>query len=239
MTPRTPFKRLLEPSEEKAPILEPHQFKALLLLAGEGLHGRRNRAIIWHSFGSALRVTEIAHLKVRDVLDCNGEIKAMGTLPASYTKNNKPRTFVQLGPGLREALDAYLAYRVQNGLQAGGNPNEYRGLTPSSALYLARGDDGFSMVRKLYIGVDGTQTEYIICSSLQNLISSLIKRVGVTGGSSHSGRRTFATRMRERGIEDELIQALLGRGHPNQTMAYIGANLDRIRAAQATIYADL
>lgn len=44
-------------------------------------------AIIWMSFGSALRVTEIANLKVRDILERDGSLKDEDRLPGAYTKS--------------------------------------------------------------------------------------------------------------------------------------------------------
>lgn len=232
MTPRKPIKQLLDPTENKAAVLRPRQFKDLLLVAGDGRHGTRNKAIIWHSFGSALRVTEIAHLKIKDVLDRNGEVKELGTLPGSYTKNGKPRHFLQVEPEQRAAIAAYVALRAELRLRVSSKPGEYAGLQPNSPLYLARGDAGFALNKKRHEKADGSVVEYEVCSSLQQLITRLIKRVGVADGSSHSGRRTFATRLSERGVDDSLIQSLLGHGEPNMTMAYIEANMDLIRKAR-------
>jgi hypothetical protein len=39
------------------------------------------------SFGSALRVTEIANLKVKDILERDGSLKDEYRLPDAYTKN--------------------------------------------------------------------------------------------------------------------------------------------------------
>jgi integrase/recombinase XerD len=192
----------------------------------------RKTAVIWHSFGSALRVTEIAHLKVKNVLDRSGEVKELGTLPGSYTKNGKARHFLQVEPEQREAIAAYVAYRRENRLRVSSKPQEYGGLQPASPLYLARSTAGFALNKKRHEKADGSVVEYEVCSSLQQLITSMIKRVGVVDGSSHSGRRTFATRLSERGVEDTLIQSLLGHGEPNMTMAYIEANMDLIKKAR-------
>lgn len=111
----------------------------------------------------------------------------------------------------------------------------YRGLQPKSKLYIARGG-GFSLTTKTHEREDGTVAKYEVSSSLQQLLTSLIKRVGVRGGSSHSGRRTFATRLDAKGTDNELIQTILGHGDRNQTMDYIAPNLSKIRHAMAGIY---
>lgn len=97
------------------------------------------------------------------------------------------------------------------------------------------------MTIKQHEKADGTVEYYKGCSSLQQLITQLIKRVGVAGGSSHSGRRTMATRMNARGIDERLIQMVLGHQELNQTMDYIDPDLDldRIEAALMNLYKPL
>ena len=54
----------------------------------------RNRAIILTSFWSGLRVGEIASLKIQDVVNEDGTIKAEIRLSAEQTKGGQPRTRV-------------------------------------------------------------------------------------------------------------------------------------------------
>ena len=199
-------------------------------------NAERNVAMLWHGFGSGLRVTEIAQLKVADVINRSGKIKEVGLLPGKYTKNGKARHFFQIDPPHREALDAYFNYRVQNGIRTSHNQKHYRGLQPDSPLYIAQGASGFSLTTKAYKRKDGTTEKYEVCSSLQQLLTKLIKKVGVIGGSSHSGRRTMATRMDARGVDVKLIQLILGHSDENQTMDYIEPRLEQIRKAMAGIY---
>lgn len=238
MCPRNYIKTLVDPGVDKATVLKPKQFKHLLLIAGEGYNGLRNKSIIWHSFGSALRVTEIAQLTPKDVMEKNGDIKKLGKLPGPYTKNGKPRMFLQLEDAQIEALENYIQYRVDMKLRYVGGKH-WRGLQGDSPLYLARGVSGFCMTRKVYKKADGTIAEYDVCSSLQQLITRLIKSVGVKDGSSHSGRRTFASRLHDRGIEEELIQLLLGHGDLNQTMNYIDVNTTKVQKALGRVYPGL
>ena len=56
------FELLIHLDEEKAALLKPNELKRFLHLATYGLNGRRNMAIAWMSFGSALRVLEVARL---------------------------------------------------------------------------------------------------------------------------------------------------------------------------------
>lgn len=231
------IKRLVAPKldEERAEVLSTRQFKDLLARAKEGQHGIRNHSIVWHSFGCALRVTEIALLKVSDVITRSGEIKEVVQLPGTYTKNGKARYFFQVDPEQRKALEEYLEYRATHGVHTNPGSKEYRSLRPDSKLYIARGG-GFALSIKIHEREDGTVAKYDVSSSLQQLLTRLIQKTGAKNGSSHSGRRTFATRLDAKGVDETLIQAVLGHGSVDQTMAYIRPNLRKIRSAMAGIY---
>ena len=95
------------------------------------------------------------------------------------------------------------------------------------------------MTPKRYTRHSGDIEEYWVCSSLQQLITDMIVSIGVVGGSSHSGRRTMATRLDARGVSDELKQIILGHSDPQQTMAYIEPDRPSMVRAMARIYGDL
>ena len=182
-----------------------------------------------------MRITEIAHLKIKDVLDRDGMIIKVGLLPGKYTKTGKARSLVQVEKQQQLAIKTYLEERVRKGLRTTGT-KDYLGLEPDSPLYLSRGQSGFSLTLKKYQKENGEIEEYWSCSSLQQLISKLIKRVGVIGGSTHSGRRTLATRLNARGISDDIIQDILGHSSKNQTMDYIEPDLKKIEFALSAIF---
>lgn len=232
------FELLMDSEEDKAAVLKPDDFKRLLRVAALGRNGKRNVAIIWMSFGSALRVTEIANLKVRDVVDAAGSLKEEFRLPAAYTKNGESRLAYMFEEEHQEALTGYLAYRVEKRLRV-AKSEEYRGLDPKSPLFLARGPSGFQFQKKEYERTDGTIAEYWVCSSMQQLISELIKKIGLSGGSSHSGRRTFATRLADRGVDLEYIKYLLGHKSKQQSLSYIVSNPKRLRNILKSINCDI
>jgi len=238
MAPRNYVRSLVESGEDKAAVLKPSQFKDLLVIAGEGRNGVRNRSIIWHSFASGLRVSEIAKLKVKDVVSKSGQINEIGRLPGASAKGGKSRLFIQLEPAQREAIIAYIEYRKDRGLRS-SKKKEYRGLQGDSPFYLSRGAAGFQMSRKEYERTNGKIEEYEVCSSLQQLISALIKRIGAKGGSSHSGRRTLSTRLHNRGVDDKLIQILLGHAEVNMTMSYVEPDVAKIKKGFKTLFAGL
>jgi len=232
------FELLLDSDEDKAAVLKPDDFKRLLRIAAFGRNGKRNVAIIWMSFGSALRVTEIARLKVQDVVNADGIIKDEFRLPAAYTKNSESRLAYMVEDEHRKSLADYLSYRLEKKLRM-SESDEYGGIDPKSPLFLGRGSSGFQFRKKEYERKDGMVAEYWVCSSMQQLISELIKKIGVPGGSSHSGRRTFATRLADRGIDLEYIKYLLGHKSKQQSLAYIDSNPKRLRNILKNVYGSI
>jgi len=59
----------------------------------------------------------------------------------------------------------------------------------------------------------------------------LYKDAGLIGCSSHSGRRTFATKIAERGVSVRTLQQLLGHSALSSTMVYVDCNDDMKRRA--------
>ena len=56
------------------------------------------------------------------------------------------------------------------------------------------------------------------------LLKRIFVEAGVTGASSHSGRRTFATRLGSKGVGIRVIQALLGHASITTTARYVEAS---------------
>ena len=59
----------------------------------------------------------------------------------------------------------------------------------------------------------------------------MYRRAGITGASSHSGRRTFITRLASQGIGVRVLASLAGHRSIAVTQAYIDVNDDQRRHA--------
>lgn len=59
----------------------------------------------------------------------------------------------------------------------------------------------------------------------------IYKQSGITGASSHSGRRTFITNLASKGISVRVLMSLAGHRHIGTTQAYIDVNDDMKRRA--------
>ena len=77
----------------------------------------------------------------------------------------------------------------------------------------------------------GERRDYLAADSLQSYITRLYRKAGIKGGSSHSGRRTFATRLYAQTKNMDVVQQLLGHDSPDCTMRYIECDMQILRQA--------
>ena len=71
----------------------------------------------------------------------------------------------------------------------------YRGLLPHQPLIYSSRGDGMSQNTKRRVLETGEEKAYRACDSLQAHVTQLYQRAGIKGGSSHSGRRTFDSKV--------------------------------------------
>ena len=240
MKSRRPVNRLKDEfttGSGKAQVVDsPSQLSHILWAANKGETGKRNVALIWMLFGSGLRINECAQLKIKDIYFKNGELKQTFSLPGGYTKTGNSRTVFILVQQQREALERLRVYRLQNRVMISSD-GSYGGLSAESPLFLSlKGKHWrkFSFNDKRYKDAEGNIKTTKVCGSLENLARELIKKAGIHGGSSHSGRRSLATWMDRRGYSLNLIQYILGHSSTDMTLIYIDPWEKRIKNAFET-----
>ena len=81
---------------------------------------------------------------------------------------------------------------------------------------------------------DGRIEDYLACDSLQAHVTGLYRAAGLHDCTSHSGRRTFATRLVEQGHDIEVVQRLLGHAELDHTDSYLQPNEATLEAMFAT-----
>lgn len=190
------------PREGKAKVLSEAEFKRMLeMLTGE-LHAARNTAMLYLSFGLGLRVKELAALSIVDIIDVDGHIREEINLLRRMTKGGKQRHVYLTNDQVRAALQAYLDIRRQDRRHA---------VAPGSPLFLSNKGSRFSP------------------NSLQQVFKRLYRRAGIDGASSHSGRRTFATRLIEKGIDIKAVSRLMGHSTIAMTAEYVEDNPARLK----------
>jgi len=179
----------------KARVLTSKEFKRVLKMQSTIKSGLRNSVLLHLSFYLGLRVKEMCSLGIEDVTDSTGELKVEVLLKRNMTKGNKQRRFYITNDKLKKILIQYLEQRKVDGTY-----------NPDSALILSQKGGRFTP------------------NSLQQLFSRMYKMVGLDGASSHSGRRSFATRLLEQGVGIRNVQTLMGHSSIGTTAIYAEEN---------------
>jgi integrase/recombinase XerD len=68
-------------------------------------------------------------------------------------------------------------------------------------------------------------------NTMCQLFLDVYKAVGLKDASSHSGRRTYITRLANKGVGVRLLAALAGHSHISTTQRYIDVNAEQLSAA--------
>ena len=68
-------------------------------------------------------------------------------------------------------------------------------------------------------------------NTLCQLFGDLYRRAGIDGATSHSGRRSFITKMAHSGVSAKVIMTLAGHKHLSTTQRYIDVNDEMLRQA--------
>lgn len=76
----------------------------------------------------------------------------------------------------------------------------------------------------------GEEKDYRACDSLQAHVTKLYQRAGINGGSSHSGRRTFASKVLATTGDMETVAHLLGHSSIDCSQRYVDVDQGTLRA---------
>lgn len=179
---------------KQAKTLNAQELRRVLDYIATRKHAARNRAMLLMTFYAGLRVSEVAALRYRDMLDADGNVRGEITLTPDQTKGNESRV-VFLNERLRKELAAYI--RVTR-----------FSTHPRTKLF-------FSQQRP----IDGFDA-----NTLCQHFHYLYKRAGLAGCSSHSGRRSFITNLATKGISVRVLASLAGHKSIATTQKYIDVN---------------
>jgi len=188
--------------EGKARVLSENEFKRLLVIARDGQFPARNVAIIYCSFGLGLRAKEIASLKVSDIFDEELNVYEEANLTRSMTKGEKQRHIYIDNKKIITALSEHIRDMKKHEKSC----FNYRG-------YL------FKTQRKAKFHPD----------VLQKWFRKLYDKAGISGASSHSGRRTFITRLIEQGADIKTVSHLAGHSSITTTAGYVETNPNTLK----------
>ena len=193
----------------QAKILSDREYRKVLVYIANHRHASRNKAMLYMSHLAGLRVGEISHLTIADILSDTGEIKDEIYLTPDKTKGDRGRT-VLIPQKLQNELYDYLSIRFKL--------KDLKSVTltdTSKKLFYSQRhpSDGFSP------------------NTLAQYFHYLYKNAGLSGCSSHSGRRFFATKIAEAGTNPKVLQNLLGHRNLQTTMRYVEVSPTMMRNA--------
>lgn len=170
---------------KQAKVLSSTEIRRVLDYVATRKHSLRNRALVLTMFNTGMRVSEVASLRIKDVVDSEGNIKNEIRLAAENTKTNEART-VFVNERLRKELQQYASILTK------ANTNE-------KFFYSQKRDsDGFTAntltqhFHYLYkrVGLDGASSH----SSRRTFITTLAnKGVGVRVIMGLSGHKALSS----------------------------------------------
>ena len=213
----------------QATSLQPGQIRHLLrVTAATSRHPERDTLVLLLGLTAGMRVTEIAQIEVQDVLFPSGALREEISLRAAITKGGRQRSIYLSHAKAIDAIDQYLGYRVVRHLRTTRDPRRYRGLEQASKLILTHKGHKFHLNTKGRVSWAGEPVDYLACDSLQSRVTKLYRDAGIRGGSSHSGRRTMASRLIQQGADVETVQLLLGHAELDQVRSYLQVSQNRL-----------
>ena len=193
----------------QAKVLSEKEVRKVLLYLSTKKHAIRNRAMFVVLNYTGMRVGELAALRLCDVLTKDGGIREEIYLSSSQTKGKKGRTVV-LSDKAQDEIKAYLQFRFKL--------KDLLAVTftdTSRALFISQKDchRGFS------------------ASTLCQHFHYMYKGAGISGGSSHSSRRSFITNLANKGVSVHVLKELAGHLSIAVTEKYISKNPAMLRSA--------
>ena len=193
----------------QARVLTERELRKVLSFCSTQPHAARNRAMLLCTHQAGMRVGEVAALRICDVLGADGTVLEEIALSAHQTKGNSSRT-VLVPRKLRDELTTYLQQRFGlANLLAVTYTDTQRALFPTQK----NPQRGFT------------------ANTLCQLFHKLYKDTHMTGATSHSGRRTFITKLADKGVGVRVLMALAGHKSIATTQRYIELNPTVMKAA--------
>lgn len=221
---------------KRASVLLPSQLRHLIRVTeATSRHPERDSLILWLGFSCGMRVTETARLTVADVLMPSGLLRSEISLRAEITKGCRQRLAYLTNPKLIAAMDRYIEWRLAKRFSCSLDGRQYRGLMPKTRLILTWKGGPYELNTKRARNAAGEVVEYLAADSLQTYIKGLYRAAGLFDASSHSGRRTFASRLLAAGQSLTDVQTLLGHSDLDHVMPYLEVDDDTLREMFETV----
>ena len=193
----------------QARVLTERELRKILLFCSTQPHAARNRAMLLCTHLAGMRCKEVAELLICNILNADGTVVEEISLTASQTKGNKGRT-VLVPRKLRDEITTYLQQRF--------------GLANLIAVT-------YTDTQRALFPTQKNPQRGFTANTLCQLFHKLYKDTHMTGATSHSGRRTFITKLADKGVGVRVLMALAGHKSIATTQRYIELNPTVMKAA--------
>ena len=184
---------------KQAKTLNQQELRKVLDYISTRKHAARNRAMLMTTFLSGMRVGEVSSLRIKDVIDAEGNVRNEIRLTPEMTKGDSAR-IVFVNERLRKELDQYLRINKSN--------------NPDSKLFYSqkKTSNGFNSntlaqhFHFLYkrAGLDGASSHSGRRTFITNLAS---KGVGVRVLMNLAGHKSIATTQAYIDINDNMLRS--------------------------------
>ena len=210
------------PEITRAKTLHQGQFTRLIKITqATSRYPERDVLVLMLGHHCGMRITEISRMTVADVMHASGKLRSEISLREAITKGCRQRCAYMASKPAIQALETYLQYRIERGVGTVFSPGPYRGVLPHQPLIYSSRGDGMSQNTKRRVLETGEHRDYKACDSLQAHVTKLYQRAGIKGGSSHSGRRTFASKVLATTGDMETVAQLLGHTSIDCSQRYV------------------
>lgn len=206
----------------RAKTLHQGQFSRLIKVTqGTARYPERDVLVLMLGHHCGMRITEISRLTVADVMHASGKLRSEISMREAITKGCRQRCAYLVSKHAIQAVETYLQYRIERGIGTVLGNEPFRGLLPHQPLIYSSRGDGMSQNTKRRVLETGERRDYKACDSLQAHVTKLYQRAGIKGGSSHSGRRTFASKVLSTTGDMDTVAQLLGHSSIDCSQRYV------------------
>lgn len=214
----------------RAKTLHQGQFTSLIKITqGTSRYPDRDVLVLMLGHHCGMRITEISRLTVADVMHASGKLRSEISMREAITKGCRQQCAYLASKPAIQALENYLQYRIGRGVGAVIGIGSYRGLLPHQPLIYSSRGDGMSQNTKRRVLETGEARDYRACDALQVHVTKLYQRAGIKGGSSHSGRRTFASKVLAATSDMGAVAQLLGHTSIDCSQRYVDLDFEVLR----------
>jgi integrase/recombinase XerD len=188
----------------KAKVLTPQEFKRVESITSTQKHVKRNKAMLFLSFGLGLRACEIRDLTMGDVLEDDWKT-LKETVILHKTKGGKAREIFLTNKKLCTVLMEHIEEQKK---------------------YMIKKRIPFNFNIPLFLSQKGS---FFFSNRIVLILNKMFKDAGIQGAKSHSGRRTFITTKIDEGCDIKAISELVGHSNISMTIKYHQSNPTRLK----------